>query len=130
MEFVWELVAVGCGGFLGSVGRWLVGLATKGALGDFPLGTLVANLVAGVVIGLVTGLGLASPLPERVRLFLAVGLCGGLSTFSSFSNETVQLAQAGSWGLAAANVLLNVALCLAAVLVGLRLAQAVTGTLG
>ncbi|MDD2588940.1 MAG: fluoride efflux transporter CrcB, partial [Atopobiaceae bacterium] len=110
-ELIQQVVAVGAGGFVGSVGRYLVGLVMRAWLPGLPAGTLVANLAAGLIIGLVTGMDLVSPLPANLRLLLAVGICGGLSTFSTFSSETVQLAEAGSWGGVALNVALNVGLC-------------------
>ena len=86
-----------------------------------PAGTFVANVIAGLLIGVVTGVDLASPLPAELRLFLAVGLCGGLSTFSTFSSETIQLVEAGNWTGAVINVVVNVGVCIIAVIVGLRL---------
>ncbi len=119
-----EALAVGLGGFLGSLGRWQLGVWLKGAFPTLPAGTMVANVVAALVIGLVTGVGIAAPVPERLRLFLAVGICGGLSTFSTFSNETFQLASSGNWAGAGLNVLANVASCLVAVALGVALGRA------
>ncbi|MCI1666189.1 MAG: fluoride efflux transporter CrcB [Atopobiaceae bacterium] len=118
-----ELLCVGLGGFLGSVSRWGIGIGMRGLLPGVPAGTLVANVIAGLIIGLVTGADLASPLPGELRLLLAVGLCGGLSTFSTFSSETVQLAEAGNWGGVALNVLLNVGLSIGAVVCGLAMVR-------
>lgn len=116
-----ELLSVGLGGFVGSVSRWGIGIGMKQVLPNLPAGTLVANVLAGLVIGLMTGLGVARPLPDRVRLFFVTGLCGGLSTFSTFSLETLQLFQAGSYGLAIGNICVNVVACLAAVAAGMAL---------
>lgn len=115
-----ELLAVALGGAAGSVLRWGIGAALSSALPGLPAGTLVANVVAGLVIGLVTGANSVAPLPEPVRLLLTVGLCGGLSTFSTFSNETFQLIEAGQVASAATNLLVNVATCLVAVWAGTR----------
>lgn len=93
-------------------------------LPGLPAGTFVANVLAGLVIGVVSGANAASPLPEPARLLLTVGLCGGLSTFSTFSNETFQLLEAGNGLAAAANVAANVATCLVAVWAGTRLGGA------
>jgi len=84
-------------------------------------------VAAGLIIGIVTGYDLASPLSPELRLLLATGLCGGLSTFSTFSSETLQLFQAGRYGLALANILLNVTTCLAGVWLGLRLGGMLAG---
>ena len=120
-----ELVAVAVGGAVGSVGRWGLGLALSSLLPGLPAGTFVANVLAGLVIGVVSGANSVSPLPEPARLLLTVGLCGGLSTFSTFSSETFQLLEAGNGLAAAANVLAaNVATCLVAVWAGARLGAA------
>lgn len=119
-----ELVAVALGGAVGSVGRWGLGLVLSSLLPGLPAGTFVANVLAGLVIGVVGGVNAASPLPEPARLLLTVGLCGGLSTFSTFSNETFQLLEAGNGLAAAVNVAANVATCLVAVWAGTRLGGA------
>lgn len=119
-----EILAVAIGGAAGSVGRYLTGLGMRALLPGLPAGTFVANVVAGLVIGVVTGLDAAAPLSGNVRLLLTVGLCGGLSTFSTFSNETVQLVEAGNLAGAALNVVFNVGVCLAAVAVGLQVGRA------
>ncbi|WP_075280637.1 fluoride efflux transporter CrcB [Thermophilibacter provencensis] len=119
-----ELVAVALGGAVGSVGRWGLGLVLSSLLPGLPAGTFVANVLAGLVIGVVSGANAASPLPEPARLLLTVGLCGGLSTFSTFSNETFQLLEAGNGLAAAVNVAANVATCLVAVWAGTRLGAA------
>ncbi|MCR8908550.1 MULTISPECIES: fluoride efflux transporter CrcB [Atopobiaceae] len=116
-----ELIAVATGGAVGSVARWGLGRMLSAWLPGLPAGTFVANVAAGLVIGLISGAHAVSPLPEPARLALTVGLCGGLSTFSTFSNETLQMAEAGNLPGAAANVLLNVSTCLAAVWLGTRL---------
>lgn len=116
-----ELIAVAVGGAAGSVGRWGLGLLLTTLLPGLPAGTFVANVLAGLVIGAVSGLHAVSPLPEPARLLLTVGLCGGLSTFSTFSNETLQMIESGNGVGAALNVVLNVGTCLVAVWAGARL---------
>lgn len=116
-----ELLAVALGGAVGSVGRWGIGGALSALVPGVPAGTLAANVLAGLVIGLVTGLDAASPLPGHTKALLTVGLCGGLSTFSTFSNETLRVMESGNLMGAAANVVINVATCLFAVWAGTRL---------
>lgn len=126
-EVVGQAVCVGLGGFVGSVCRWGTGNALRGLAPSFPLGTLAANVAAGLIIGVVTGYDLTSPMPTKLRLLLATGLCGGLSTFSTFSSETLQLFQAGKYWLGLANVLINVVTCLVGVWVGMRLGGLIAG---
>ena len=122
---MFEALAVALGGALGSLGRWQLGVLLKQWIPGIPAGTFFANVVAGLIIGFVTGLDLASPLQPQVKLFLAVGLCGGLSTFSTFSNETFSFIQVGNWVGAGCNIAVNVVTCLLAVFFGLKLAAAV-----
>lgn len=113
-------LAVALGGALGSLARHWLGLLIAG--GALPWGTVIANVSGSLLIGLVIGGAGEGPRPalsETARLFLTVGFCGGYTTFSSFSLQTVQLLQAGRHGLALANVLLSVGLCLAATWAGL-----------
>ena len=116
-----EFLAVAFGGAMGSLGRWGIGIVLSSWLPGIPAGTFVANVLAGLIIGTVTGAHAVAPLPEPWRLLLTVGLCGGLSTFSTFSNETVRMLEAGQVGGAALNIALNVATCLVAVWLGSRL---------
>lgn len=119
-----EMLAVAAGGAAGSVARWALGLALSGLLPGLPAGTFVANVAAGLVIGIVGGAHAVAPLPEPARLALTVGLCGGLSTFSTFSNETLQMIEGGNVPGAVANIALNVGTCLVAVWAGARLGGA------
>ena len=112
---MFEALAVALGGALGSLGRWQLGVLFKQWIPNLPVGTFAANVVAGLIIGFVTGLDLASPLQPQVKLFLAVGLCGGLSTFST-----------GNWTAAGVNIAVNVVTCLVAVFIGLKLSAFVS----
>ena len=115
-----RLLAVGVGGFIGAVARYLLsGLAHRLWSTAFPIGTLTVNVLGCLVIGVLTvlveGDYLTSP---TVRLLLMVGLLGALTTFSTFGYETVECMAEGQYGLAALNVAANVTLGLGAVVLG------------
>lgn len=120
-----EAIAVALGGALGSLGRWGIGGAMRAVLPDLPAGTFVANVLAGLIIGLASNLGAAVDVDPNVKAFVTVGLCGGLSTFSTFSNETFALIDTGDILGAALNIAANVGVCLLAVYLGRQLGAAV-----
>jgi CrcB protein len=115
-------VLVAVGSAIGGVLRhWLAGVAALGAGQTFPLGTLVVNVTGSFVIGLFATLTVPDGrllVPGEWRQFVMVGLCGGYTTFSSFSLQTLKLAQDGEWVSAGLNVMLSVALCLIGVWLG------------
>ncbi len=113
---------VALGGALGSVARfWLsIAIATRYE-STFPYGTLLVNVVGSFVIGVLAALSLPEGrflLSPPARVFFMIGVCGGFTTFSSFSLQTYALALEGEWLRAAANTVLSVLLCLAAVALG------------
>jgi fluoride exporter len=119
-----ELVLVFLGGGLGSVARYLVGRAYALWSIPFPLATLTANFLSCVVFGAV--LILASDklnLNSAVKLLMISGFCGGFSTYSSFTYETIELFKNGSQVLAIANILLNFILSVSGLYLGLVLAR-------
>ena len=115
------------GGAIGTGLRYLTGTLAIRWLGvDFPYGTLIVNVVGSFLIGLIQQVGVTSPLiPETTRLFLTVGIMGGLTTYSSFSYETLRLAQLGAWGQAWVNVLVTTALCLAVCFLGIAVGRVI-----
>ncbi len=132
MTYLW----IALGSALGGVGRhWCNGLISERLGGEFPWGTIVVNVVGSFVIGVAASLSGSLdrwwPLGADARAFVMVGLCGGYTTFSAFSLQTLLLLRDGEWARAFGNVLLSVALCLVAVwlghLVGLGLTQTRTG---
>lgn len=116
------LVWVALGGAVGSVARALVGLSLPAR---FPWATLLVNAAGSLLIGwLMARLGpLETTGAASLRNLLVVGFCGGFTTFSTFSWQTLEHMQKGQWGVAAANVLLSVALCLLAVWLGFKLGR-------
>lgn len=112
---LWNCFAVGCGGALGSIFRYLLGFLPVNH-NDFPFTTLGINIIGAFLIGLViTFAGKHGSIDPRWLLFLQVGFCGGFTTFSTFSNETFVLIQNGKPVLAGIYILLSVILCVAAV---------------
>lgn len=113
---------VSLGGAIGSAGRfWISGLVASRYGQTFPFGTLAVNVTGSLIIGLFAALTdpdgrlLASP---SFREFFMIGICGGYTTFSSFSLQTLSLAQDGEWFRAGANAVASFALCLVAVWLG------------
>lgn len=122
-----RLLLVCAGGALGSGARYLVSTWAARQLGaDFPRGTVLVNVTGSFVLALVFGLP-GEALSAEARLFLGAGVLGGYTTYSSFNYETLALLERGSPGLALANVLLTVAACLVAGLLGLVVGRVLGG---
>ncbi|MBM6446779.1 MULTISPECIES: fluoride efflux transporter CrcB [Pseudomonas] len=91
-----SLLVIAIGASLGAWLRWLLGMKLNALFPTIPLGTVVANMVGGYIIGLAIAFLAASPsLNPEWRLLIITGFCGGLTTFSTFSAETVALIQEG-----------------------------------
>lgn len=121
MNFV-GLGLVAVGGALGSVARALVGAAIPA--GRLPWATILINIAGSLLIGwLMARLEPVSEHNLREHSFWVIGFCGGFTTFSAFSWQTIEQMQKGNWAAAVANVLLSVVLCLAATWLGWRLAR-------
>jgi CrcB protein len=109
----WITVAlIFVGGGIGSVLRFLIGLPFKQTNISLPIGTLLANLTAAAIIGITFVFANKTYLSPRTLFFLTTGLCGGLSTFSTFSWETLQLFQQQQFGWAVANILISNIACI------------------
>ena len=126
-----RLLLVAIGGALGSMARYGVGLGAARLFpaSAWPWGTLTVNVVGGLAMGLLVGwMGLrAGSGQETVRVFAAVGVLGGFTTFSAFSLETALMIERREYGLAGAYVLLSVVLAVAALMAGLMLARRAFG---
>lgn len=118
-------LAVALGGAIGSVARfWLTALSERLFGGEFPWGTIIANVSGSFLIGIIAALPILGPrdlLGPLGRQFLMVGIMGGYTTFSSFSLQTLTMLQHGHVAKALANVAGSVALCLVAVWAGYAL---------
>lgn len=125
MNFV-SFLAVGLGAFAGAVVRWLLGIALNPILPTLPLGTLVANLGGGLVIGMMLGLfAHYETLPIAWRLAITTGFLGGLTTFSTFSAETVTLFLRQQYGWTAAIIAAHVVGSLLMTLAGIGIVRMV-----
>lgn len=114
---------VGLGASLGAVGRYLLDQAVTRRRGKpFPAGTWLINITGSFVLGLLTGFAAHHGLSPHVVAVLGVGFCGGYTTFSTFSYETVRLTEDGLGLVALGNVLVSVVTGLAAAALGLGLA--------
>ena len=113
-------LAVALGSALGGVLRWRVQVVLNPAWGGFPLGTLAVNAAGGLVIGAAMAWLVHSP-NEGWRLLLVVGFLGGLTTFSSFSYESLALLMVGRWALALAHTAAHVLAALGASALGFGL---------
>ena len=122
---MFHVLLVGAGGALGAMGRY--GLSLLPWRGDFPLLTLCTNLLGAVLIGFIVGLADQGQLSPGGTLFWKTGVCGGFTTFSTFSLESLTLLQKGKWLLGGSYMALSLSLCLAGVLLGRRLSALARG---
>ncbi|MEA4964744.1 MAG: fluoride efflux transporter CrcB [Oscillospiraceae bacterium] len=117
-------LAVGFGGFLGSVCRYLIGLLPLGSSGGFPYKTLLINVVGALALGFLSVWATKLPsVPASIVLMLKVGICGGFTTFSTFALESSALFGGGKPGQAVLYIAASLCLGIAAVFAGQRLAS-------
>ncbi|MGW1106063.1 fluoride efflux transporter CrcB [Streptomyces sp. NPDC002540] len=119
----WLLVIIGAA--VGAPLRYLTDRAVQSRHDTvFPWGTLAVNVSGSLVLGLLTGAATAGAATSHLQLLLGTGLCGALTTYSTFSYETLRLAEDGARFYAAANILASVVAGLGAAFAGVSLAQA------
>ena len=100
------------GGGIGCVVRYLISTLLKNEISSFPLSTLIANVIACVVFAItLVAIKNLQGLSDQLRFFVLTGFCGGLSTFSTFSYETMVLLKSGNYTTAGISVLLNIICC-------------------
>lgn len=116
-----RILLVALGGAIGSVVRYLTSiLATVWFGAEFPFGTLIVNVSGAFIIGLVQEVGTEALLiPDTARIFLTTGMMGGLTTYSTFSYESVRLMEAGAWQYAWINILTTTVICLCLCFLGI-----------
>ncbi len=113
-------LAVGCGGFIGAVSRYLLStMINRASTGNFPISTLVINFLGSFLIGVLAQLfSDLYPDNKKTQLFLSTGILGGFTTFSTFSLETVNLFQNGHTLYAVLNAVLSIFFCLLGTVLG------------
>jgi CrcB protein len=117
-------VAVGAGAALGAWARWGLGILLNPVFPTLPMGTLAANLTGGLLIGITMGmLSHFESLPPEMRLLVVTGFLGAMTTFSTFSAETVSLVARQQWGWAAALIFAHLAGSLLMTLAGIGAAR-------
>jgi fluoride exporter len=126
-----RLAWVCLGSALGGGARYLISLGALRVLGSsFPYGTLAVNVIGSYLIGLIMHLGLETAIiSPTARIFLTTGVMGGLTTYSAFNYETLQLANEGDWPLALGNIAATVLACLVAGVLGLATGRALVGSI-
>ncbi len=125
ISYIW----IALGGAIGTAGRyWLSGVIARSFGETFPWGTLIINVTGSFIIGFfaaLTGPDGRLFVSSNARQFVMIGMCGGYTTFSSFSLQTLNLMNNGEWYRAVANIGASVALCLIAVWAGAVLAGSI-----
>ena len=120
-----DFLLVAIGGAVGAPLRYLTDRAVQARHDTvFPWGTFSVNVTGSLILGVLTGAALSGAAGHTAQLLLGTGLCGALTTYSTFSYETLRLAESGARFFAAANVIASLVAGLGAVFLGLTLARA------
>ncbi len=126
MQKLYLILLVGCGGFIGAACRYIISNYSVKFFGSaFPYGTLIVNVVGAILIGFVMALSLKGTVSPNAKLFITTGIMGGLTTFSTFSYETISIFSTGNIALGSLNAGLNLFLSLGGVILGQFLASAI-----
>ncbi len=129
MSFTGCLIVM-IGGAIGTLARYVISVLALPFSRELPWGTIIINITGSFLIGFFGTLTLASgryPVSENFRIFVMVGFCGGYTTFSSFSLQTLDLLRAGAFGRAAVNIVGSVVVCILAVAAGHALGACFNG---
>lgn len=117
-----NILFVALGGSIGAVCRYLISIFMIQVCGaGFPFGTLLVNVLGSFMMGVIFALGQVSHLSPELKAMVGVGFLGALTTFSTFSNESLLLLQDGEWLKAGLNVVLNISICIFVVYLGQQL---------
>jgi CrcB protein len=116
-----NILLVGLGGFLGTIIRFLFYQIIK-SQESYPV-TFLINVIGSLIIGIIIALNLKHGINDQWKLFLATGVCGGFTTFSSFSIENLQLIQQGKFGLSLLLILSSVFISIIAAYIGYKIAN-------
>lgn len=111
-----QIILVGLGGALGAILRYLLSLVSIKS--HFPFITLITNIIGAIVIGFVVGMFSKERISSQLQLFLKTGVCGGFTTFSTFSLESLTLLESGHYLIATAYIILSLICCLVGVFLG------------
>jgi CrcB protein len=118
-----QFLFVFLGGGLGSVCRYGIARLVPDSA-NFFYGTFIVNVLSCLVLGVVLGLALKNSITMDARLFLVTGFCGGFSTFSAFSAETLQLLESGNYAASFNYIFWSVLICILCILLGMKLTSA------
>ncbi len=119
-----NIMLVGLGSSIGGILRYVISLFIKH--NNFPFHTFLVNIIGSFCIGLVFAyVAKQQPNAESVKLFFATGICGGFTTFSAFSMESIQYIKLQQYGIAFLYIMLSIVCCLSAVIIGLKVANQV-----
>lgn len=114
-----NVLAVALGSAIGGAGRYLLGAVLQRPGVGFPVGTLVVNVLGCFAIGVILRIGVdPQAMTPATRAFLTAGVCGGFTTFSTFSVETLALLESGAWGRGTAYIMASVMLSVMAAALG------------
>ena len=119
------LLAIALGGAVGSVSRYLLGAWIGPSRSGIPLATLLINVTGSLLLGFLVRFLAGRPHAPALAAGLTVGFCGGFTTFSTFSLETVLLLERGAWSRALLYALASLGLCVGGTMAGIALARAV-----
>lgn len=116
-----KLLWVGLGGAIGAILRY--GLSIIPIKLEFPVMTLITNIIGAILIGIVVGLFEKNNISPSTHLFLKTGVCGGFTTFSTFSLESLSLLETGKYGLGSLYIVMSVSCCILGVMIGKFIVQ-------